>query len=165
MKKNLFLRIASAALAAVLLSVMFFMSATPAEKSSKLSQSVSEIIGSLFNKNREGGSGGQSSYPKSIERTVRKTAHFIEFLLLGALIRTICTVWDVKRLYAVIITVSAGVMSAAADELHQYFVPGRACMFKDVLIDSAGVVAGLLIAAGITALIRRKKTPERPSGE
>lgn len=32
---------------------------------------------------------------------------------------------------------------AASDELHQFFVPGRSCQLRDVLIDTAGVVAGV----------------------
>ena len=38
---------------------------------------------------------------------------------------------------------------AATDELHQYFVPGRACMFTDVCIDSFGALLGILFATVI----------------
>lgn len=34
---------------------------------------------------------------------------------------------------------------AGTDELHQYFVPGRACSLRDVCIDSAGALLGVLI--------------------
>ena len=39
----------------------------------------------------------------------------------------------------------AGTAYAASDELHQLFVPGRSCQFRDVCIDSAGVLAGVLV--------------------
>lgn len=34
---------------------------------------------------------------------------------------------------------------AGTDEFHQYFVPGRACSLRDVCIDSAGAILGVLI--------------------
>ena len=40
---------------------------------------------------------------------------------------------------------------AVTDELHQYFVPDRACAFTDVCIDSAGAAMGALIAAAVIA--------------
>lgn len=35
-------------------------------------------------------------------------------------------------------------LSAAGDELHQYFVPGRYASFLDVLLDTWGGVCGML---------------------
>jgi len=35
---------------------------------------------------------------------------------------------------------------AAFDELHQYFIPGRAPDFFDILADGAGIIAGVLLA-------------------
>ena len=39
-----------------------------------------------------------------------------------------------------------GTAYAVTDELHQHFVPDRACAFTDMCIDSAGVAAGAIIA-------------------
>ena len=38
---------------------------------------------------------------------------------------------------------------AATDEFHQLFVPGRSGQISDVLLDSAGVMAGLLVLAAV----------------
>ena len=35
---------------------------------------------------------------------------------------------------------------ASSDEIHQLFVPGRAGQVRDVLIDTSGAVAGILLA-------------------
>ena len=43
-----------------------------------------------------------------------------------------------------------GTFYAITDEIHQYFVPGRFCDWKDVCIDSAGVALGCLICSLIT---------------
>lgn len=34
---------------------------------------------------------------------------------------------------------------AVSDEIHQYFVPTRACQLKDLLVDWAGITLGLII--------------------
>lgn len=38
-----------------------------------------------------------------------------------------------------------GTIYAITDEIHQYFVPGRACSTFDILIDSAGVACGMIL--------------------
>ena len=43
-----------------------------------------------------------------------------------------------------------GTLYAASDEIHQLFVPGRSGQLRDVLLDSAGVAAGILLAWMIT---------------
>lgn len=46
---------------------------------------------------------------------------------------------------------------AATDEFHQLFVPGRAGLFTDVLIDATGAAIGLLLAGSIVALAKRPR--------
>ena len=50
---------------------------------------------------------------------------------------------------------------AASDEIHQLFVPERAGMFRDVLLDSSGAALGTLIAFGVCLL--EWKLAERPA--
>ena len=45
---------------------------------------------------------------------------------------------------------------AATDEFHQLFVPGRSGQISDVLLDSAGALAGVWIMTGLEK-IRKKK--------
>lgn len=73
---------------------------------------------------------------------IRKFGHFTEYLILGMLLfRTFKT-----YLYQGFEMVSAGIgfLYACSDEIHQYFVPGRGPAVADVLIDTAGVIAGVL---------------------
>ena len=98
---------------------------------------------------------------KAVDHVVRKIAHFSEYAILGALVanllhttaepgkwrqlapRYVAVAWILATAYAV------------TDEIHQIFVPGRSCMFTDVLIDSAGVLVGVLLFAGALALKKR----------
>ena len=67
---------------------------------------------------------------------LRKLAHVAEYAILGALLGR-----AVRRPGAAL---ALGVLYAVSDEVHQVFVEGRHGAPLDVLIDTAGVVAGLL---------------------
>ena len=72
---------------------------------------------------------------------VGKLAHVTEYAILGWLIQRAFdyrSKWWKSWLIAV--------AYAVTDEFHQSFVPGRAALATDVLIDSAGMVIGLAIA-------------------
>ena len=69
---------------------------------------------------------------------LRKLAHFGEYAVLGLLL--------VRAFGREPLAAAAGVAYAGTDELHQHFVRGRHAAFRDVAIDSAGVLAGLLLA-------------------
>ncbi len=43
------------------------------------------------------------------------------------------------------LAVATGIAYAGSDELHQHFVPGRQAAFRDVAIDSAGVLLGVML--------------------
>ena len=47
---------------------------------------------------------------------------------------------------------------AAADELHQYFVPGRAMLAGDVAVDALGFLPGIFVVLLLTWLWRRRKS-------
>lgn len=72
---------------------------------------------------------------------LRKIAHFCEYAVLGLLL--------VRAIGRERPAVLAGVAYAATDELHQHFVRGRHAAFRDVAIDAAGILAGVLLARRI----------------
>ena len=43
------------------------------------------------------------------------------------------------------------------DEVHQLFVPGRSGQISDVILDSAGALAGVLVLSVVRKLIKRKQ--------
>ena len=105
---------------------------------------------------------------------VRKAAHFTEFLALG--LSLVPAVRDMKERRAsttsegqesvqrgrgsqqamrriALVSWLIGTLYAVTDEIHQIFVAGRSCELSDVLIDSAGVLCGVVI---ITWIISRR---------
>lgn len=83
-------------------------------------------------------------------RLMRKSAHFIAYLILGFLVShamkneaSTATSWK-RRGASLLICVAY----AISDEFHQIFVPGRGPLLKDILIDGAGAALGILLYVG-----------------
>ena len=76
---------------------------------------------------------------------VRKAAHFTVYLILGVISERAYFHSGVKagtwRFTLALLTCA---LYACTDEIHQYFVPGRAMMLTDVFIDSVGAMCGVL---------------------
>ena len=82
---------------------------------------------------------------KWLEEVIRTMAHFAEFALLGALCFWTYRAYTDKKIWMIApFTLSAVV--AVTDEILQYFTPGRAFEWTDVLVDTSGAVAGCLFA-------------------
>lgn len=91
----------------------------------------------------------QQNLKDTLGLVIRKLAHFTEYALLGfALLLHISQVQ--KKISVRLPALWAwgiGTLYAASDEFHQSFVGGRGPAVTDVMIDSAGVIAGALIMA------------------
>ena len=113
------------------------------EKSSTVHEVVNEIAQSL---------GATEEIPES---TIRTSAHFAEFAILGILLATDITLLaplhrtePLSRRYALLfVALPVASLLAVIDETIQYFSPGRAMQFIDVMIDSAGALCGILLFA------------------
>lgn len=78
----------------------------------------------------------------------------------GAVPSTPASPWDLylrTLRKAALVAWACATLYAATDELHQLFVPGRAGLFTDVLIDATGAAIGLLLAGSIIALVKRPR--------
>ncbi len=88
-----------------------------------------------------------------VEKLVRKAAHFTEYAALGFFIRLLVGSYGLGRRTRVSWLI--GTLYACTDELHQLFIAQRAAMWQDVLLDSAGVLAGIVVAYTCTVLAQR----------
>ena len=91
----------------------------------------------------------------------RKMAHFSEFAALGFCFCG-CGYFFSSELHPLISVVACAVY-ALSDEIHQIFVPGRACRIFDVFVDSCGALFGILIFVLIALLIIKIKDKRRVS--
>jgi VanZ family protein len=121
-------------------AVIFSFSLQSGEVSGDLSGSVLEALLGFFMP-------GVLESPEKLELfhlILRKCAHFTEFMILGVL--SSITLKHMKVGYKSIIGLGYCVLIASLDETLQLFISGRAGRVQDVLIDSAGALAGIVIA-------------------
>ena len=85
---------------------------------------------------------------------IRKLAHFTEYLILGLLVANMFTKNNINNLY--LISIILCIIYATSDEIHQLFVPGRACQLRDILIDSIGFITGVYLYKLINTKILKK---------
>ena len=58
----------------------------------------------------------------------------------------------------ILITVVICFLYALSDEIHQYFVPGRACRILDVLIDTSGSLFFCLVYLFVKKIFKNKSS-------
>ena len=163
--------------------VIFAMSAQTADKSTELSMGIVwHIIGFIVPGYDQMSPADQLYWQQMLDHPVRKTAHFLEYALLGALTMNMVVRIErdrhagaadagapalaagmptagmpaLRQLELVAWALATGY--AVGDEIHQVFVPGRAFMVTDILIDSAGILVGVLLAA---LIFKRANTRNR----
>ena len=80
------------------------------------------------------------------DHIVRKLAHFCEYMLEGFLLMLCMRVYSRHPLRHITVPMLGGVLTALTDETIQLFSEGRSSQVTDVWLDSAGVLAGILLA-------------------
>lgn len=124
----------------VWMALIFYLSHQSGEESSELSSGVMQTIVTIIT----------SVLPLKIDLSqfhlyIRKGAHFFAYFMLGILVinalkKNEKIIWK-DLVYALMICV----IYAISDEIHQVFVPGRSGEVRDVIIDSAGSLSGIMI--------------------
>lgn len=126
--------------------VIFRFSSEKSDQSDETSLNVGKVIAEImvndFDKMSEE---EQFEMIEGWNFAIRKTAHFCEYAILGILVILMLLQIDISRKNAMIFGILICAFYAMSDELHQYFVPGRACQFRDVCIDTAGAATGIFI--------------------
>jgi len=123
------------------MAIIFFFSHQPATESSELSTGITEKIAVII----------QEIIPETkpnqvnLNFIIRKGAHFGIYLVLGILVANGLYNGNKSKLNITILALLICVLYAISDELHQVFVPGRSGEVRDVLIDSAGSLVGILL--------------------
>ena len=136
-------RNAAWALCALWMAVIFAMSAMTGKASGETSGALARFIAALVSLF----SGTLGSI--DLEYVIRKGAHLTEYAVLFVLYRRALRLSGARKIGLLALGLTAAY--AATDELHQYFVPGRAATALDVMIDTCGA----LIAWGLTAAVEK----------
>lgn len=136
--------------------MIFQFSAEDGESSSAVSIKVTEFIVNAYYKLFAGENNAEVIYAAAdgAEDIIRKLAHFTEYMTVGFLSYGIAVMWMRKLRAGFILVFLQLFISAGADELHQYFVPGRHASVKDVLIDVSGGIVGMIIILCVKGIKR-----------
>ena len=139
--------------------MIFFFSAENAEDSTAASSKVTGFLVNLYYK-IFGGTVISTDMPLVVtvaEGGIRKLAHFIEYMTVGLLSFGIAAMWIQSTEKSFLMIVIQLIISAGLDEIHQYFVPGRASSVKDVMLDTAGGIMGIILILVIREMRKQWK--------
>lgn len=136
------------------IALIFWFSAQPGSASGALSNQVADSL--------SGGASGVFTpawFSQNVYANVRKWAHIYIYAALGASVMLTVHAWlpaqALPRQGLVSLAICA--VYAATDELHQYFVPGRAMLLGDIWVDSLGAAVGIGLIAAMIWLHRKHR--------
>ena len=131
-----------AAITLLMMTAIFWFSAQNADDSQRLSDG---FLASLIGQFLEGVLPSLSA--KGMQFDIRKYAHMCEFMMLAVFAFLYASEYRFWRrdLRAALLAFGFSLFYACTDEVHQIFVPGRACRFTDVLVDGVGIALGILV--------------------
>lgn len=165
MKKYIAIRIILAILIAVWLWIIFGFSGEDSKSSNNTSEKVTEIIlDKTVSDFSDMPKAEQKEMIKKINPIVRKAAHCAEYAFLGILVSLFFLFSGMRGLKLVIYTAVFCLIFSSADEIYQSSVPGRACRFTDILIDTSGGTLGSFLVYLFLKVKRRSSCTAKNKG-
>ena len=158
MKKLCINRTLSAIAVLMWMAVIFVFSAQNGDTSGSTSGSLIELIAKIFNPDYDSLTEAEKlEIIASWQLVVRKTAHFSEYAVLGALSANALRTYPLSNAFKRLLPCGICLLYAISDEIHQYFVPDRACRALDVCIDTLGGITGTAIFCTLAWIIARRR--------
>ena len=128
---------------AILVCMIFGFSSQKAVDSANMSRGITQKVVDIIYRDKP--EEVKTKKVNEIHGFIRKTAHFTLFFALGISSAAMFYVLGKKPYYAW----GFCLLNAITDETHQFFVGGRAPMIKDVVIDAAGAMMGVLVVVTV----------------
>ena len=128
------------------MGMIFYFSAQPAADSTVTSNGAALLLYHLY---RFLGLHGatEADFLEIYIGPIRKTAHLIEFMILGILV--VANIREYRKKNYLPLALFLSGIYAVSDELHQLFVVNRSCEIRDMLIDVLGVCLGVFLCHAI----------------
>lgn len=133
--------------AIVMMCVIFMFSEQDGNTSGQLSYEVGVKVFTAVNEVMDKGWSEQriSELSKKSQFYIRKTAHFTEYFMLGASVAFPLYVYGIRGIWLILLAGGFCIGFATLDEYHQSFTVGRSPQKRDVIIDSCGVMVGVVL--------------------
>lgn len=153
MKKNI-IRIILLILLITTFNIIFGFSGQNGEESSGVSRKVTQfIVENILHSPQE----SKIQMIEQMEGIVRKLAHFSIYTVVGILLMGLLSTYNIEEMKRIYISIVIGTVYATSDEIHQFFIPGRAAKFTDVMIDIMGVILGITIVLLFLKILVKNK--------
>ncbi len=139
--------------------LIFLFSSQNSAESSEVSSGLIRVILNLFDSFRNMNEENKLILIRQFSFFVRKGAHFGIFSVLGLSLFSAIYTYSIKLWKKFFTAIIISFVYAVSDEIHQTFVPGRAGMIKDVVVDLSGALVGILfvwILISIHSIIKNR---------
>ncbi|MCI8999424.1 MAG: VanZ family protein [Clostridia bacterium] len=149
------------------MSIIFGFSNQQGEGSGNTSKKISKAIVQIIDMQYRYSEQEKDKLIEIVEPILRKVAHLTIYAIGGIVIANcVWQFWDKEKM-AIGISTGVGVMYAISDEIHQLMVDGRSGNVRDVIIDSIGILIGIMVFLLIKGVFGRnvKKKKECRGGE
>lgn len=120
--------------------IIFYFSSRTANVSAMQSSVLLELIRKMFKNDTIS------------DFIIRKSAHFMEYV--GTCLMASCAWYFTKGNKQTLLSIATVSLYAITDEVHQIFVDGRSCEFRDWCIDTAGAILGAISFIIILTIIK-----------
>lgn len=133
---------------------IFYFSSQNGDDSQSTSDVITyKIVGLLNISDKE----TENAIKEIISFIVRKSAHFSIYFIGGFIIYGFLKTFGMMPKNLFYMTILFGFLYSVSDEIHQYFVPGRAAQIRDIFIDTFGIFAMAIIRLMIDNRLNSKK--------
>lgn len=151
-KKIIF--IISVILAVICIIVIFIFSSQNCVDTNSLSYAVtSKLTGMIFSGYDQLDAGTKYVITQQMNSFVRKMAHFSLFFILGFVSALSVFLATHKYLKSFVSGIIICLIYGSLDEIHQMYVPGRTPLVRDVIIDTAGGLCGIVLCIMIISVV------------
>lgn len=136
-------------------SIIFGFSNQDSKKSSGISQKVTNFVIKFIPRIQKANEPEKQNMIDRTEKVIRKIAHFSIYTLVGLLLMGLMCTFNMKQVNKLSISLIIGVIYAITDEIHQAFIPGRGPHITDVILDTMGVLTGIIIVMLVPEILSR----------
>lgn len=128
--------------------IIFGFSAQPADESGTQSKNFTVAVLNVLPGISAKPPAKKLEIAENIDFYIRKCAHFSIYAVLGILVFYAFSAYNKIETckYKYLYMLAFCLLYAVSDEIHQHFVPGRACRMFDVGVDFCGSVLGVFAA-------------------
>lgn len=134
---------------------IFNFSNQDGQASSGVSRKVAKKIIDIYPYTKNLNEENKNQIVEKIQPIIRKVAHLSIYTLVGILMMSFISTYNIKLKYRFLISILVGLVYASSDEIHQSFIPERNASIIDVGIDASGVLLGIILVLIIISAYKK----------